>query len=191
MIDDEEIACQARKYLDLAIGGNARRFESALAAIGYFTAPASSGHHLAVRGGLVRHSLNVTRRLAALTDAWGLCWPRKESPYLVGMLHDLVKCRCYSAVPCAAQDAPPRWERVQPEYPGHGTCSVAIAAELGIHLLREEIGVITFHMGTWGVGKEYSEQELSAAMKVFAPHIIATHCADWFAAKVDESEKEF
>ena len=133
MSDDEEIVCQARKYLDLALGGNARMYESGLAAIGYFDAPASSGRHLAVRGGLVRHSLNVTRRLVALTGAWGVCWPRPESPYLVGMLHDLVKCRCYKPVTGPAQIGPQKYEYTQPEYPGHGTCSVAIAAELGIH----------------------------------------------------------
>ena len=125
--------------------------------IGYFDAPASKGHHLATKGGLVRHSVTVTRRLVALTDALGVYWPRKESPYLVGMRHDLVKCKCYRAIngemrrrgeasegsrerseapegPARgrAQDAEPKWEYVQPEYPGHGACSVAIAAELGI-----------------------------------------------------------
>ena len=44
----------------------------------------------------------------------------------------------------------------------------------------EEIAAITFHMGPWGVGKEYSEQELRAAMRAFAPQIIATHTADWY-----------
>ena len=36
---------------------------------GYFRAPASKGHHLAVPGGLVQHSINVTTRLVALTKA--------------------------------------------------------------------------------------------------------------------------
>ncbi len=47
-----------------------------------------------------------------------------------------------------------------------------------------------FHMGPWGVGKEYSESEFRAAMKAFAPQIIATHTADWYAAEVDEREVE-
>ncbi len=159
-------------------------YTQAMKNIGYFDAPASKGHHLAKRNGLLRHSLNVTRRLLALTDALGVCWPRRESPYLVGMLHDLVKCKCYRTVPGEEK----KWEYVQPEYPGHGVCSVAIATELGIQLMREEIAAITFHMGPWGVGKEYSEQEMRAAMKVFAPQIIATHTADWYAAEVDERE---
>ena len=186
---DCDLERDMNSYFNQCFGpGSKQVYTQAMQNNGYFDAPASKGHHLAKRGGLMRHSVNVTRRLVALTDALGVCWPRKESPYLVGMLHDLVKCRCYRAINGAAQDGEPAWEYVQPEYPGHGACSVAIATELGIQLMREEIAAITFHMGPWGVGKEYSEQELRAAMKVFAPQIIATHTADWHAAEVDESE---
>jgi hypothetical protein len=79
---------------------------------------------------------------------------------------------------------------VQPEFPGHGVCSVAIAASLGIELKAPEVAAITYHMGHWGVGKEYDEDAFNAAMDIFAPCIIAAHCADWFAAKVDEAEVE-
>ena len=53
---------------------------------GYFYAPASKSRHLAVPGGLMQHSINVTNRLVDLTKTLNLKWPRKESPYLVGML---------------------------------------------------------------------------------------------------------
>ena len=186
-IKDCDLERDMNSYFNQAFGiGNKPMYGLALEGIGYFTQPASKGHHLATKGGLMRHSVNVTRRLVALTDALGVYWPRKESPYLVGLLHDLVKCKCYRPVPCTEHLESPSWEYVQPEYPGHGACSVAIAAELGIQLMREEIAAITFHMVPWGVGKEYSEQEMSAAMKVFAPQIIATHTADWYAAEVDE-----
>ena len=162
------------------------RVKNELVGIGYCDAPASKGHHLAKRGGLLKHSVNVTQRLVELTKAFNVRWPRYESPYIVGLLHDLVKCRCYRAV----EGMYMTWEYVQPEYHGHGACSVAIAAELGIQLMREEIAAIMFHMGPWGVGKEYSESEFRAAMKAFAPQIIATHTADWYAAEVDEREVE-
>ena len=45
-------------------------------------------------------------------------------------------------------------------------------------------------MGTFGIGKEYTEKEFEAAMKRFAPQIIATHTADWWAARVDEEGAE-
>ena len=153
--------------------------------IGYYRAPASKGHHLAEPGGLLVHSVNVTQRLVDLSVAWRVPWPRVESPYIVGMLHDLVKCRCYRAV----DGEGPAFEYVQPVYPGHGSCSVAIASELGIQLMSEEIAAITFHMGTFGIGKEYTEKEFYAAMDVFASPIVATHLADWYAASVDEAEK--
>ena len=69
--------------------------ERELDRIGYFRAPASKGHHLARPGGLVEHSVNVTHWLERLTDAGLVSWQRRESPYLIGMLHDLVKCKCY------------------------------------------------------------------------------------------------
>lgn len=163
---------------DIAVG-------NALWGIGYCDAPASKGHHLAEPGGLLVHSVNVTQRLVDLSVAWRVDWPRVESPYIVGMLHDLVKCRCYRAV--EGEGPAQAYEYVQPEYHGHGACSVAIAAELGIHLMREEIAAIMFHMGPWGVGKEYTDGEFRAAMKAFASPIVATHAADWFASSVDES----
>ena len=199
----------AECYLEQA--GLRTDLESWLCGIGYFDAPASKGHHLAERGGLVKHSVNVTRRLVELTETLGVKWSRKESPYRVGMLHDLVKCRCYRAVngemrrrgeasegsrerseapegPARgrAQDAEPTWEYVQPIYPGHGACSVAIATELCIGLCPDEIAAITYHMGMFGVGKEFTDKEFNAAMNVFAPQILATHYADWWAARVDE-----
>ncbi len=182
--EDRHYIQLAEVYLRDALDGNYRAYDSALRGIGFYDAPASKGHHLAKRGGLLRHSVNVTTRLCALTGAYGLRWPRKGSPFIVGMLHDLVKCRCYRAV----EGMYMTWEYVQPEYHGHGACSVAIATELGIQLMREEIAAIMFHMGPWGVGKEYSESEFRAAMKAFAPQIIATHTADWYAAEVDERE---
>ena len=177
------------EYIDYLVAAGIESCQGdKLNAIGYFEAPASKGHHLAERGGLVTHCVNVTRRLVELTRTRGVKWSRKESPYLVGMLHDLVKCRCYRAVPGTEQDAVPKWEYVQPAYPGHGACSVAIAAELGILLRPDEIAAIIFHMGMFGVGTEYTDKDVNAAMEFFSPQIVATHCADWWAAMVDESE---
>ena len=153
--------------------------------LGYFGQPASKGHHLNGYGGLAAHSVNVTRRLVKLTSALGVKWPRAESPYLVGMLHDLVKCRCYKFN--KEVDGFPTWDYIQPIYPGHGACSAAIAAEIGINLKRDEIVAITFHIGMFGVSKEYSMEEFNAALQWHGAQVIATHTADWYAARVDES----
>lgn len=161
-----------------------------LCIIGYFGQPASKGHHLAERGGLAEHCINVTNRLVQLTNTLHVRWPRKESPYLVGLLHDLVKCRCYRAEPGTEKDVRPKWDYIQPIYPGHGACSAAIAAEIGIKLARDEIVAITFHMGVYGVGKEYTAEEFNAALQWHGAQVIATCCADWYAARVDEEAKE-
>lgn len=63
--------------------------------LGYFTAPASSNFHLATEGGLLEHSLNVTRLMV---------WDAKtknsketlESIYIVGLFHDLGKANFYN-----------------------------------------------------------------------------------------------
>lgn len=191
MMDEQTIArCAnlAESFLDSAFNDCSLAFGTALRDIGYYTAPASKGHHLAEPGGLLVHSVNVTQRLVDLTVAWRVDWPRVESPYIVGMLHDLVKCRCYRAVHETEPGEAQKFEYVQPAYHGHGACSVAIAAELGIHLMCEEIAAIMFHMGPWGVGKEYTEAEFRAAMDAFSSQIVATHAADWYAASVDEKE---
>ena len=150
--------------------------------MGYFTAPASKGHHLAVKGGLVQHSINVTTRLARLSKAIGFVWSRDESPYLVGILHDLVKCQCYRLNPDGKT-----YSYVQPKWPGHGTASVMIATvELGIRLNQDEAAAITYHMGAFGLTGRALD-EFDAALDAFPGAIIATHTADWSAARLDEA----
>ena len=153
-----------------------------LACMGYFTAPASKGHHLAKEGGLVEHSINVKTHLVNMTAALGVTWPRAESPALVGMLHDVVKCKCYRLRADGSG-----YDYKQPEYPGHGVASVMIiAVELGIYLYPEEAAAITWHMGAFGLaGRELAE--FDAALARWPRHIIATHTADWYAARVVES----
>ena len=153
-----------------------------LKAIGYYDAPASKGHHLAVKGGLVRHSLYVTDRLVELSDVWAIGWSREESPWIVGMLHDLVKCQCYR-LNADSQT----YSYVQPRWPGHGVASVMIATvELGIQLNPDEAAAIIHHMGAFGLsGRDLDE--FDAALDAFPGQIIATHTADWAAARLDES----
>ena len=72
-----------------------------LYSIGYLDAPASKGHHLSEPMGLARHSVNVTQWLVKLTNAGVVRWAASESPYRIGMLHDLVKCKCYAVIQIA------------------------------------------------------------------------------------------
>ena len=156
---------------------------------GYFTAPASRSHHLSCEGGLVEHSVNVTRRLVALTKAFKIRWPSPRSPYIVGLLHDLVKCRCYrrSTNGLAAGVA---WEYVQPTYPGHGQCSASMADEMGFDLYYAERVAIMYHMGPYGIDREYTEKEFDTAVAKHGDIVIPTFTADFYAAKVDEDGED-
>lgn len=170
-----------RDYLAEA-GLTAGQYER-LMALGYEQAPASKSHHLNYPGGLVEHSLNVTDNILRLSKEFGYRWPRKESPYLVGMLHDLVKCKCYVENPLGGFDY------VNPGWPGHGEASVMIATvELGIKLEREEVLAIRHHMGLWGL-EGAALKDFNAALDGDAAPIIITHTADWWAARVNESGK--
>ena len=64
---------------------------------GFFTAPASTKYHGAFEGGLYDHSFDVTHYLLVMTNSLKLAWQREESPYLVGMFHDLCKIDQYIA----------------------------------------------------------------------------------------------
>lgn len=56
---------------------------------GFFIAPASTKYHGNNEGGLFDHSLQTTIKLVDLSLRNRLTWIRPESPYIVGMFHDL------------------------------------------------------------------------------------------------------
>ena len=151
--------------------------------IGYFDAPASASHHLAEHGGLLRHSENVTKWLLILTDSMYVNWPRRESVYIVGMLHDVVKAMCYEFKPGGAEE---HIVRKPHPYAGHGAASVAIiSAELGLKLYPAEASAIMHHMGAFNL-QGYDLKDYDLALGIYPKEIIATHTADMLAARFDE-----
>ena len=161
-----------------------------LASIGYFAAPASKSHHLSVAGGLAEHSANVTAWLLKLTESMEIDWPRPESPYIIGMLHDLVKCKCYELAPDPRTFDGTHYAYSHSEYPGHGTASVMIAvAELGVVLLPVEAVAIAHHMGAFNLTGD-ALKDFDAALGKYPREIIATHTADMLASRVDEAKQD-
>lgn len=146
----------------------------ALKEIGYFDAPASKGHHLAVAGGLAEHSTHVTDILLE-THAVS-----EVSAYRIGMYHDLVKCLCYKAV------GDDKYEYTQPPYPGHGVASAMIAADIGIRLEPIERAAIVWHMSAFGLD-ERQMAEYKAALRKWPIPIIFTHAADHLASISEET----
>lgn len=163
----------AESYLTMA-GINQAEIDR-LVEIGYFYAPASKGHHLAISGGLWRHSVNVVDNMLSLK-----AFDDEKSCYKVGMLHDLVKCYCYKL-------NGDRIDWVNPSYPGHGTASALIAMELGISLTPVESAAIVWHMGAFNLTKNDAENYYSA-IKRFGRPIVLTHTADHLAS-IQESEQ--
>lgn len=157
--------------------------------MGYFTAPASRRRHLAFRGGLARHSVNTTKRLVEITEKFGIEWPRTASPYLVGMLHDLVKCETYKDGQRPSRgDEPVPYEWQPPVYGGHGAASAIMAmADLGIRLYPAEAAAIVWHMGAFELD-DHGLGEYHRALGEYGREILAAHTADMVASQLDERE---
>ena len=150
----------------------------------YLGAPASAGHHLAVKGGLVIHSMNMTDRLLQLTESLKIAWSDSGSPYTIGMCHDLCKMHAYDF------KTDKEITKLRPVFPGHGTLSAMLAPEfLGHPLSYVERVCIVYHMGAWSIGKDYDASHLDAAISEFPLEVIATHTADMLASQYDEVGK--
>lgn len=147
---------------------------------GFTELPASLNHHLACRGGLLMHSVNVTASLIDLTEGLGLTWMRHESPIIVGLLHDLCKLEFYKVSPendryFVHNDNP------ELDFGGHGMLSLVIAQQ-HIQLTEEEMYCIRFHMGAYEQ-KDWSK--FDAAIRKY-PNVLYTHTADMIASKILE-----
>lgn len=142
--------------------------------LGFFDAPASAGHHGNHAGGLFEHSEQVTKSLVSLTNNLGLEWQRPESPYIVGMFHDLCKCDNY-------QEGLDGWEYSKETLlQGHGEKSIMIAASLLV-LTPEEVACIRFHMGSFTDKSEWGNY--TRAIHKY-PNVLYTHMADMVASHI-------
>lgn len=145
--------------------------------MGFFTAPASTKYHGNYEGGLFDHSLKVTEMLLELTDKLGLTWERSESPYIIGMYHDICKCDLYE------------WDYEHNRYtykddliiPGHGDKSI-IMVQHHLRLTDEEIACIRWHMGAYEKDTKMWDYYGRAIEKY--PNVLFTHTADMIASKI-------
>lgn len=159
---------------------------------GFFTAPASTKYHGVYEGGLYDHSRAVMLRLFDITDKMELKWQRPESPFIVGMFHDMCKCDQYKAV--IEQGLVNEDENGVKEFgivtkyeyndklllKGHGEKSVMILSQF-MTLTEEEMLCIRYHMGAYEK-EEWNEFDL--AIKKYEG-VLYTHTADMLASKVD------
>lgn len=141
--------------------------------MGFFTAPASTKYHGDYEGGLFDHSLEVAKYLYHLTDKLWLNWNRGESPWIVGMFHDLCKCDAYikNDIGFTHND--------KCVLTGHGEKSVMALSQI-MTLTGEEILCIRYHMGAYNTD-EWKQYDL--AIRKY-PNVLFTHTADMYASKV-------
>lgn len=145
--------------------------------MGFFTAPASTHYHGAYSGGLYDHSVETTKALVGLTEKLGLKWERPESPYIIGMYHDICKCDNYTL------DIESNKYVWNPEIilPGHGDKSVITILRY-IPLTDEEIACIRWHMGAYETDTKMWEY-YGRAIEEY-PNVLYTHTADMIASKI-------
>lgn len=165
---------------------------------GFFTAPASTKYHGAYAGGLYDHSRCVYDRLAKLTDDNKLTWQRPQSPFIIGMFHDLCKCDQYIAITSDEYVSTekgmlePKLKIIKYEYnpstllKGHGTKSINILSSLFM-LTEEEMLCIRYHMGAYGNEQEQKDEWTGFDKAIHKyPNVFWSHAADMLASKVDD-----
>lgn len=141
---------------------------------GFLKAPASTKYHGNFEGGLYGHSCNVTRELLHLTDRLDLEWQRNESPYIVGMFHDLCKIDVYKHTEYGGYQ-----HNENQIIKGHGEKSVMLLSQF-MTLTEEEILCIRYHMGAYETD---DWKQFDMAIKKY-PNVLFTHTADMLASKL-------
>jgi len=165
---------------------------------GFFTAPASTKYHGAYAGGLYDHSRCVYDRLANLTNDNKLTWQRPQSPFIIGMFHDLCKCDQYYPVfknvfvsdnkgRLVASSEIDHYEyNINTALKGHATKSIIILSSL-FTLTEEEMLCIRYHMGAYGNEQEQKDEwaGFDKAIRKYEV-VLYAHLADQLASKVDD-----
>lgn len=170
---------KGKRIADLVdfMGGLVTRYDiGRLDKMNFFTAPASTRFHGDYEGGLFDHSFEVAKTLVELTDCNNLIWEREQSPYIVGMFHDLCKADYY-----ISNGTGHAWERNDDcLLKGHGEKSVMLLSQF-YTLTEEEIMCIRYHMGAFTPKEEWSDY--TRAVHTY-PNVLWTHHADMIASHV-------
>ena len=131
---------------------------------GFFTAPASTNHHLNCECGLMKHSLNVYDMAMALRETIVARKPEvaeknpEKSIIIAALLHDTCKANIYKKTQRWKKDNQGNWElndTYETDYSrlpvGHGEKSVIMLLRLGLELTIDEMVAIrcTWEHGIW------------------------------------------
>ena len=160
---------------------------------GFFTQASSTKYHGAYEGGLFDHSYEVTQVLLDMTQRLNLQWKRPESPYIIGMFHDLCKIDNYitivdepGEIMMGTGDAKGR--EIHFEYnsncilTGHADKSIMLLSQF-VNLTEEELLCIRFHMGAYEGQDQWDNYD--KAIRKYET-VLFTHTADMYTSKVKD-----
>ena len=193
------------EFMELLRSTNREGVEDLLAALedmGFFTAPASSNHHLNVEGGLVEHSLNTCKAALMVWEGMIGLEPglvkevERESVIIASLLHDVCKSDIYFRTIKKRKTALGIWEDSEgykvsyKNFPmGHGEKSVILLLCNGIALTDDEMLAIRWHMGAWGINmNSYEAQRCFDASQKLYPLVTIIQTADKLAANILERD---
>lgn len=172
--------------------------------MGFFSAPASAGHHLNVEGGLVQHSLNTCRAALMVWEGMKKLEPslegevKRDSVIIASLLHDICKSDIYVRTVKKRKNSIGVWEDVEgykvtyKSFPmGHGEKSLVLALYSGMELTDAEMLAIRWHMGAWGVNmSSFEDIRNYDASRTLYPLVTITQTADGLAAAILERTQE-
>lgn len=181
-----------RKNVDAVIIG--------LEKLGFFDAPASKKHHLAKKGGLCEHSLNVYQQAMAIRDTEIGIHPELEavlkpdSIAIAALLHDVCKAEVYKiGFRNKKNEQTGQWEKVavyENDYShcplGHGEKSVIRLLTAGLELTADEIYAIRWHMGAWEIPDSFEAKGNFSDACDKCPLLDIIMVADELATRVTE-----
>lgn len=172
--------------------------------LGFFTAPASAGHHLNVEGGLVLHSINTCKAALAIWEGMKPLEPslatevKRDSIIIASLLHDVCKSDIYKRSVKKRKNALGQWEDCEgykvsyKDFPmGHGEKSVILLLCSGLDLSDEEMLAIRWHMGAWGINmNSYEDERCYDTARALYPLVSIIQTADGLAAAILERTAE-
>ena len=145
----------------------------------YFTAPSSFKCHGAWVGGNFDHSVKVTELLLEFAKAENLIWDREESPYIIGLFHDL--CKNDQRGFKEKSSGGLKIVSLKPADDRHSEKSIELIEANILKLTDQERECILYHMGEYGGDEEY-QQQMAIAM-ASDPNIAFVQKADTIAAR--------
>ena len=172
--------------------------------LGFFSAPASAGHHLNVEGGLVLHSINTCKAALAVWEAMKPLEPSlqtevsRDSLIIASLLHDVCKADIYVRSVKKRRNVLGQWEDTEgykvsyKEFPmGHGEKSVIQLLCSGLDMTDAEMLAIRWHMGAWGINmNSYEDQRCYDTARALYPLVSIVQTADGLAASIMERTAE-